>query len=218
MNIVILGSQGSGKGTQAEMLAKKFNLDHFDTGRALRQVALLSTPLGKEVHEIVMVKKELVPSRILKEILHLRLSDLPREQGMIFDGVPRNVEQSNYFEEALLGFGRIIDQVIFINLSVKEAVGRLSKRWICKKCKKVLIMGRDVQSEKETCPVCSSEIVQREDDTESGVKKRLDIFKNETMPVIEYFKEKGLVIEINGEQEIEKVFEDILKKIEKLEL
>ena len=93
MNIVILGPQGSGKGTQAELIAQKFGLDIFDTGRVLRQVALLDTPFGREVHEIVMVKKELVSNRILKEVLHVRLNDLGREQGIIFDGIPRSLEE-----------------------------------------------------------------------------------------------------------------------------
>lgn len=186
MNIIILGPQGSGKGTQAELLAKKYNLDHFDTGRALRQIALLNTPLGKEVHEIVMVKKELVPSRLLREVLHIRLNDLPREQGIVFDGVPRNIEQAGYFEEALLEFGRKIDRVIFINISQKESLERISKRFSCEK---------------------------RADDTIEGVKKRLDIFTKETMPVIEYFEKKNLVSRINGARSVEKVFEDILNTI-----
>jgi len=101
MNYIILGPQGSGKGTQAEFLAKKYSLDHFDAGRALRQIAMLDTSLGRKVHEIIIVKKELVPSLILEEVLRVRLADLPREQGIVFDGVPRNVEQAEYFVEII---------------------------------------------------------------------------------------------------------------------
>jgi adenylate kinase len=211
MNIIILGPQGSGKGTQAEFLAEKYNLDHFDTGRALRQVSLLDTPLGKEIYEIVIVKKELVPSRILKEILHIRLSDLQREQGIVFDGVPRNMEQANYFEEALQEFGRKIDKVFFVNIPEKESIERISKRWICKKCKAVLIMGKDINNSKDKCPVCGGDVVQRADDTIEGIKTRLRIFKEETVPVISYYKEKGLLIEVNGMQTVENVLEDIIK-------
>jgi adenylate kinase len=214
MNIIILGQQGCGKGTQAELLAQKYNLEHFDTGRVLRQVAMLPTPLGREVNEIVMVKKELVPSRILKEVLHIRLADLPREQGMVFDGVPRNLEQIGYFEEALQEFGRKVDKVFFINIPEEESLKRISKRWVCQKCKTISIMGKDVQSEKDLCPKCGGKIAQRSDDTVSGIKKRLDIFWKETMPAIEYFKEQGLLVEIDGVQPPEKVFEDIVSKIE----
>ena len=126
MNIIILGPQGSGKGTQAELLAQKYDLDHFDTGRVLRQVAMLDTPLGQEVHEIVIVQKGLVPSRILKEILHIRLGDIPREQGIVFDGIPRNLEQADYFEGALQEFGRKIDKVFLVNIPETESLKRIS--------------------------------------------------------------------------------------------
>jgi len=210
MNIIILGQQGSGKGTQSSMLAEKFNLDHFDTGGALRQISKLETDLGREVNEIVMVKKELVPSRLLKEVLHFHLASLPREQGVVFDGVPRNLEQASYFDDALLEFGRNIDRVFFINISEQESLARISKRWLCEKCKSVLIMGKDVANENDKCPQCKGKIMQREDDTVAGVKKRLGIFAQETMPVIEYCKKEGVLVEINGNQTIPQVFAEIL--------
>ncbi len=215
MNIIILGQPGSGKGTQAEFLTEKYNLDHFDTGKALRQISKLDSPLGREVNEIVMIRKELVPSRILKEILHVRLASLPREQGVVFDGVPRSLEQADYFEEALLEFGRKIEKVFFINISEKESLERISKRWICRKCKTVFIMGKDVDSEESKCPECAGEIMQREDDTIKGIKKRLSVFNKETMPVIDRYKGRGLVVEINGEQGIKKVSAEIEKEIKR---
>jgi adenylate kinase len=215
LNIVILGPQGSGKGTQSEMVAQKYDAEHFDTGKLLRQVSKSDTPLGKEIHEIVIEKKELVPSRILKEILHLRLNDLQREQSIVFDGVPRNMEQASYFEEVLLEFGRKLDKVFFINISEKESIKRISKRWICQKCRKIMIMGKDIKKEKEACPACGGEISQRADDTPEGVKKRLHIYQEETLPVLDFFRKENLLTEINGEQSIEKVFEDIIKVVEK---
>lgn len=213
MNIIILGPQGSGKGTQAELLAKKYNLDHFDTGNALRRVALMDTPLGREVHDIVIVKKELVPSRILKEVLHVRLGSLGREQGVAFDGLPRNVEQAGYFEAALAEFGRKIDKVFFINIPENESIGRISKRRACVKCRKSLILGKDIKKEGEACPDCGGEVVQRKDDTPEGIKKRLAVYQAETSPVIKYFKDQGSLVEIDGRQEPEKVFADIEKNL-----
>jgi adenylate kinase len=214
VNLVILGPQGSGKGTQSEMVAQKYEAEHFDTGKLLRQISKTDTPLGKEIHEIVIEKKELVPSKILREILHLRLNDLQREQSIVFDGVPRNTEQARYFEEALQEFGRKLDKVFFINISEEESIKRISKRWICKKCRKILIMGKDIKNHSEVCPKCGNEIAQRADDTPEGVKKRLGIYQKETIPVLDFFKKEGLLVEINGEQSIKKVFEDIIKILE----
>lgn len=209
MNVVILGQQGSGKGTQAKMLAQKYNLEHIDTGKTLREVAKLDTPLGREIYSIQNVTKTLVPSRILREVLHIKLNSLPRELGVVFDGVPRTMDQLEYIESALQKFGRKIDKVFFVNIPEEESIARVSRRWVCQKCKTVLIMGKDVQGEKDKCPVCGGEIAQRADDTPEGIRIRLRIFKEKTAPVVEYYRKKGLLVEIDGMQPIEKVFQDI---------
>ena len=212
MNLIILGPQGSGKGTQAKLLAEKYNLDHFDTGKALRQVSMLDTSLGKEVYEIVIVKKELVPSRILKEVLQFRLNDLSREQGIVFDGIPRNLEQALYFREALREFGRKIDKIIFVDISKEESINRISKRFACDDCKEAVALEKDAAP---ICPKCSGKLSQRADDTKEGVEKRLQVFRSETLPVVEFFEKEGLVLKINGEQEAQEVFAEILNKLEK---
>lgn len=216
MNIVIFGPQGSGKGTQAEKLAQKFDAEHIDMGKFLREVAATDTPLGREVWQIQNVTKTLVPARILEEVFTIKLNSLPREKPIVFDGFPRNADQTQYFEKAMSEFGRHTDAAILINLSEEESLERISKRWICAKCKKVFIMGRDVRSEKEKCDVCGGAIIQRTDDTKEGVAKRLKVFKEETLPVVEYYKEQDKLIEIDGGQSMDKVFEDILKKLEEL--
>lgn len=216
MNIIILGQQGSGKGTQAELLARKFNLEHFDTGRNLRQVARMNTPLGHETNEIINVKKELVPTRILKKVMRIKVASFSREQGIVFDGIPRNLEQAQYFMEILKEYGRKVDQVYFVNIPEEESLERISKRWVCENCKKVLIMGKDVLTEKDVCPDCKGGIFQRVDDTPDGVRKRLKVFAEETMPVVNFFKEKNILTEINGKQPIEKVFQDIVESMQKL--
>lgn len=213
MNLIILGSQGSGKGTQAELLSEKYKLEHIDMGKTLREVALLDTPFGKEVYEIINIKKELVSNRIINKLLELKLSSLNREQGVVIDGIPRNLEQAKYTEELLQESGRKLDKVFLIYISEKESVKRISKRWVCKKCKTILIMGKDIKDSRDKCPACGSGIEQREDDTKEGVKKRLEIFKKETMPVADYFSKKNLLAEINGSQPVEKVFEEITKHI-----
>ena len=194
------------------MLAEKFSLEHIDVGKYLREAAKLDTPLGKEIYEIINIKKELVNDRILKKVLHLKLADLPREQGIVFDGVPRRKDQMEYFEEALREFGRKIDKVFLINLSENESVKRISLRRVCKKCKMNFIFGKNIRKN-ENCPKCSGKIIQRIDDTGEGVKKRLKIFREETLPVVEFYKNKGILEEINGDQTIEKVFKEISNKI-----
>jgi adenylate kinase len=171
----------------------------------------MDTDLGKEVYEIIMVRKELVPSRILREVLHIRLNDLGRKQGVVFDGVPRNVEQVAYFELALKEFGRKIDRVIFVDISSEESLKRIGKRFSCENCKEALICEED--NDAPVCPKCLGKLLQRADDTEEGIKKRLNIFEEETIPVIKYFEKNNLVSRINGEKNVEEVFEDIIKAL-----
>lgn len=213
MNIVVLGPPGSGKGSQSNFLMEKFHLEHVDVGRFLREAAKIDSPLGKEISEIIFVKKTLVPSHILKEVLHLKLGSVPREQGLVFDGVPRALDQMQYIDEALLEFGRKIDKVFFIKVSKEEVMNRISKRWVCENCKDILIMGKDVQKEDDVCQKCQGKIIKRPDDTAEGIEKRWGVFEKETMPVIEEYKKRGVVAEINGEQTKQEVFAEILQSI-----
>jgi len=215
MNIIILGPQGSGKGTQAKMLAEKYDLEHIEMGKFLRDVAKQDTPLGKTINEIINIQSKLVDDKILKKVLHLKLQGLPREQGIIFDGVPRREDQLSYLENAMQEFGRRISVVININLTEEESVKRISKRWICRKNQHVLIMGKDVKGEKDKCPICGSEIFQRIDDTSERIKTRLGIYHKDTQAVVDYYKNKGILIEIDGTPSIEEVSQNILRELEK---
>lgn len=216
MNVIILGQQGSGKGTQSELLAENLDAIHIDMGKTLREVAKTDTPLGREIYAIQNVTKTLVPSRILREVLHFKLGSIPREQSIVFDGVPRTVDQAGYITEALQEFGRKINAVFFINISESESIKRISKRWVCGDCKSVFIMGQELKSEKDKCLKCGGDIMQRIDDTIEGIKKRLQVFNEETVPVIEYYKNQGLLFEIAGEQSIERVSKEILDSIKSL--
>ena len=213
MNIVILGPQGSGKGTQAQKLAQKLDLEHIDMGKFLREVAKMDTPLGKEVYKIQNITKTLVPAKILEEVFTIKLNDIPREKGIVFDGFPRNYDQTEYFEKSMKDFGRQADEVFYIKLSPEESLKRISKRRICQKCKKSFILGVDIKDEKDKCPACGGEIIQRADDTAEGVKKRLEVFNQETLPVIEYYRGKNKLVEIDGNQSIPEVYEEILSKL-----
>jgi adenylate kinase len=213
MNLIVLGPQGSGKGTQAEKLAEKFGLEHIEMGKFLREVAKTDTELGKHIHETINIQGKLVDDKTLKKVLHIKLADLPREQGVVFDGVPRRRDQLEYFEDATREFGRKTDAVLNIFNPDEESVERISKRRICKKNQHVLIMGRDIRDEEEKCPICESDIMQRIDDTPERIKTRLGIYHTDTKEVLDYYKEKGLLLEVDGTPSIEKVFENIIEKL-----
>jgi adenylate kinase len=216
MNIIILGKAGSGKGVQSEILAKKFGLEHIDMGQTLREFSQKEGAISQEIYAIQNVKKTLVPSRILREVLHLKIGSFRSEQGIVFDGVPRTMDQEQYLEEALQEFGRRIDKVFFIDISEAESVRRISRRWNCAKCKKILIMGKDLKKETDLCPFCHGKISRRVDDTPEGIQKRLKVFQAETVPVLEYFRQKGILVELNGEKTIAEVSREILKQTQNL--
>lgn len=213
MNIVILGQQGSGKGTQSCLLAEKFGMEHIDMGKTLREIARSDTPLGREIYEIQNVQKTLVSSKILKEILNVKLKSIPLKKGIIFDGAPRTFDQVEYLEDAMLETGRKIDYVFFISVPERESIERTSKRRICNNCQAILVMGKGIKKETGKCPKCGGEISQRKDDTPEGIKKRLEVFAKETVPVLEYYEKKGMLVKIDGMQPAQKAFADIIKKI-----
>jgi adenylate kinase len=213
MNFIILGPQGSGKGTQAELLSKKFKLAHVEMGGILREIAMQKTALGKKVNEIINKKKELVPDEVVRKALGHKLKSISKNKGIIFDGIPRKTTQIKLIESILKDIGRSVDKVIFVKISGKESIKRISKRFHCEKCKKSLILGKNIQSSKSKCPLCGGIVSQRTDDTVAGVRKRLAIFKKETLPVISFYRRKKILVEINGEKPIRDIFKQILKKI-----
>lgn len=213
MNLIILGPPGSGKGTQAERLSRKFNLEHIDMGKTLREVAKQNTPLGNEIYSVQNITQSLVSDKVLKEVLELKLGSIPREQGLALDGAPRNLDQAEYVEELLKLSGRRIDKLVFVSISRKESERRVSLRRVCDACRLVFIIGKDVSSENNICPRCSGHISQRSDDTLEGIQKRLEVFEKETLPVIEYFQCKDLVVQVNGMQLEDEVFADILARV-----
>lgn len=218
MNLIILGPQGSGKGTQAKLLAEALNLVHVEVGAVLRGEAREDTQLGKKINRIVNQEKELVPDEIIDEVLHVRVKKIPAEKGVIVDGAPRKIDQLDEVESAFRENGRKIDKVIYINIPESESVERLSKRCACAVCKKNLVLENDISNIEEKCPACGGEVTQREDDTPEGIKKRLKIFFSETLPVIEHYRQKGMLVEVDGKNEVNQVLKDILDKIESAKL
>ncbi len=199
MNIVIFGPQGSGKGTQAEMLADRYGIPHISTGDIFREAAKRKDKIGLEVKK-VLDEGSLCSDALTNEVVKHRLEDVDCAEGFILDGYPRTLVQA----EALDEFANV-EFVIVLEISDQEAVRRLSKRRQCPKCKRITDT-----AEGSDCVKCGTALVQRADDTPELIKKRLDDYHDITQPLLEYYKPREIVAVINGEQSPEKVFRNIL--------
>jgi adenylate kinase len=207
MKIVILGALGSGKGTQADMLSKKFNIPHISTGQIFRDIQNdKDNPLAQEVTEY-MNKGALVPDEVVGRLVAERIKQDDCQNGYILDGYTRKLSQAETLSKI-----DDIDTALSINISDEEVIKRTSGR---RSCKNGHIWHVDFNPSKDdkVCDTCSEELFQREDDNEEAIKKRLDIYHQESDPIIDFYEESGKLIKIDGEQTIEKVFEDILKSL-----
>jgi len=208
INIIIMGPQGSGKGTQARMLAKEFDLQIFETGSVLREIASQDTEVGRKIDEIINKKGQFVPWDLMKkEVFDWGVERLNKNRGIIFDGTPRIVKEIEYWDEKL---DRKIDYIFYIDISKEESVKRLSVRKQCRKNKHLLIVGKDLKEEDLKCPICGGEVYRREDDTPEKILKRLKWNKELLSPVVEYYENREMLIKIDGEQSVEDVFGEIL--------
>jgi adenylate kinase len=211
LTILIFGPSGSGKGTQSEMLSRKYGLKHLQSGEILREIASAPTDFGRKVAE--SMQTGFVPAEWILEIIQKTFSEIDSNQGLIIDGFARKLPEIKMLIPALSENHRSLDKIFLIGITEEEAVKRLLIRKVCSGCKKVLeYKDRDLAK----CPFCGSETVSRDDDNILSIRKRLDDFKKETLPVLNFLKKSGYeVIEIDGGQSAEKVFEDICEKIEK---
>ncbi len=208
MIVVLLGPPGAGKGTQAEKLSKKLGLKHLATGDLLREAVAKGTDLGKEAQSY-MSRGELVPDSIVCKIVEEKIKE--GKDGFILDGFPRNINQAKELDQYLRQFGRQIDKVINIEISEDEIVKRLTRRVICSKCGKIYSLD-DIDSDTE-CPNCGGRLQQRKDDNIETIKNRIKIYKKETAPLIDYYRQRGILKNVSGEESPNKVFLRLLEAL-----
>ncbi|MDD5145821.1 MAG: nucleoside monophosphate kinase [Candidatus Pacebacteria bacterium] len=213
--LIILGKSGSGKGTQADLLIKKFKLEHVSSGDLLRARAKRADFIGKKTKKILNTGG-LVPLSAIFNLWFQRLEYLKNKKninGIVLDGMPRKLFEANLLDDALGWFewGKNV-KAFLVDISNKEAIRRLTTRRLCKDCKEIIpFVGKFKEMTK--CPKCGGELEKRTDDNVAAAKNRLAWFKTDVQPVINYYRKTGRLIKINGEQSIEDVFKDVLKFI-----
>lgn len=212
MNIIILGPQGSGKGTQAKKLSEELNIFYLEVGGLLRKEITENTPLGEEISPYIDSGK-LVPDEVLSKVIGPFLTNETLKRGIIFDGFPRIFSQMRILEDKLKEFDAKIDYVILLNISREESVRRLSARRNCLKCGRIYNLITLPPKSDGFCDDDGEKLVIRKDETPEAIEKRLDIYEKESLPIIDYFRRQGLVINIDGEQPIEVIFQQILERL-----
>jgi len=200
-----MGIQGCGKGTQAALISEKYGLDHINIGNAFRKNIAQKTKLGQEVKAYID-KGELVPDSYVYGILDDAI--LQAENGFILDGFPRNLEQLDYLLQKYT-----IDKVILLDLPDEIAIRRISARRNCVKCKKDYNLLFKPPQKQGICDVCGGKIVQRSDDNEVAINKRIEKFHQETNPVIETFAADDLLIRVDADQAVETIHNEIVQKL-----
>jgi len=204
MDLIFFGIQGSGKGTQSQIAAEKFDLRIFETGAALRQIAGEASPLGQSVKQTIE-SGNLVTNEIVMNVV----ADFLRKhesQRILFDGIPRSLEQKGTFDTLLKSAGRDFAGVL-IEISKEQAMARLLGRRICRDCKKVF----PLSFSGESCDACGGLLQKRSDDKEQAILRRLENFENETLPAIENYRKElpGRFFTIDGQQSVEAVANEI---------
>ncbi|PAB58194.1 adenylate kinase [Anaeromicrobium sediminis] len=212
MRLILLGPPGAGKGTQAAGIVEKYNVPHISTGDIFRKNIKEKTDLGVKAKEYID-KGLLVPDEIVVAIVKDRLEEADCKEGFLLDGFPRTVNQAGALDEALTNMEVSLNKVVNINVDKEVLVGRAVGRRICKECGATFHIEFNPSKEEGVCDKCGGALYQRADDTAETVSKRIEVYINETQPLIDYYKDKGILVTIDGQQDINKVFDDIVKAL-----
>ncbi len=208
MNLLIIGAPGTGKGTMSALIKEEFGVVHVSTGDMLREAINSKSDIGNKAKEY-MDKGMLVPDEIIHDIIIERFNKDDIKNGFLFDGYPRTVAQAKDLDSILSACNKKIDRVLDLCVDDKVLEERITGRRICSNCKAIYHIKNKPSKVIGKCDVCGSDLLQRKDDTLEALDQRLKSYHELTKPVIDYYKEKDLVSNINADQSPEKVFEDI---------
>ena len=209
MNLVLMGLPGAGKGTQAQYIVNDFNIPHISTGDIFRAAMKNETPMGLQAKQFID-KGELVPDEVTNGIVKERLAQDDVKDGFMLDGFPRNLAQAEALNQMLDADGKNLDAVINIHVDPEVLVDRLSGRFICRNCGATYHKLYNQPKVEGTCDVCGShEFYQRDDDKPATVKNRLAVNIKLNTPLIDFYEKQGCLYQINGEQDIDKVYQAI---------
>ncbi|SER49143.1 adenylate kinase [Parafannyhessea umbonata] len=202
MNIVLLGAPGAGKGTQAQKLVADYGVAHISTGDLLRAAVKAQSKLGKEAKGY-MDAGQLVPDQLVIDLVKERLEEDDAKKGFILDGFPRNTDQAVALDGELEAMGVNLDAALLVDVASEVIISRLSSRRTCKDC------GYTAPAGVDTCPRCGGEVYQRDDDKPETIARRLDTYKNQTEPLVEYYGGHGILKTVDGDRPVDEVYADV---------
>jgi len=209
MNLIFLGAPGAGKGTQAAKLSKDKKIPHVSTGDILREAVSNKTEIGLKAKEY-MDKGALVPDEVVINIVSNRLKENDCKKGFLLDGFPRTLEQAKELDKKLKDLNIKIDCAVYFFVPENELVKRITGRRICKNCGVNYHIEYKKSKKENICDECKGELYQRADDNEETVKKRLSVFNTQSYPLINYYKEKNILKEIDANRDIEEIYKALL--------
>jgi adenylate kinase len=213
MKIVMLGAPGAGKGTQAKMIAGKYNVPHISTGDIFRANIKNGTELGKKAKEY-MDQGLLVPDELTVDLVIDRLSQEDCQKGYILDGFPRTIPQAQALDAALSKRGEKMDFAIDIDVPDENIVNRMSGRRACTGCGATYHIVHNPSKKGDVCEVCGETLILRDDDKPETVQKRLTVYHDQTQPLIDYYTEQGILKTVDGTQDMKDVFTAVTKILE----
>ena len=212
MRLILLGPPGAGKGTQAANIVEKYRIPHISTGDIFRKNIQEGTELGKKAKEY-MDQGLLVPDELVVAIVEERLKEADCKDGFLLDGFPRTVEQAEALDKVLAEMDVALDSVINIEVDKEILVNRAVGRRICKDCGATYHIEFNPPQKEGVCDKCGGSLYQRADDNEETVSTRVEVYLKQTQPLIDYYTKRGILITIDGQQPIDKVFEDIVNAL-----
>ncbi len=214
MRLILLGPPGAGKGTQAANLVKKYNIEHISTGDIFRANIKNETPLGKKVKEYLN-QGALVPDELTIDLVWDRLDQEDCKDGFLLDGFPRTIKQAEALEEGLEKRGLSLDRVINIDVDKNDLVKRLAGRRVCLSCGASYHVENNPPSKEGICDKCGKDVIQRDDDKEETVLNRINVYEDQTQPLIDFYTKKDLLFSVDGTLSIPQVFEEIEKELDR---